>query len=158
LRFAEIAHLQIESRLHLPVGIFRETDRTGFGDAFQTGGYIDAVAHQIAIALLHHIAKMDANSKLNAALRRKARIALDHAVLDLDGAANGIDHAAELDEAPVAGAFDHATVMDTDGRGDQIAPERPQPSQRTFLVAAREAAEADHVSGKDSGKLALFGH
>jgi hypothetical protein len=33
-------------------------------------------------------------------------------------------------------------------RGDQIAPERPQPRQRTFLVAAREAAEADHVSGK----------
>ena len=57
-----------------------------------------------------------------------------------------------------AGALHHATVMDTDGRGDQIAPERPQPCQRTFLVAAREAAEADHVSGKDSGKLALFGH
>ena len=30
--------------------------------------------------------------------------------------------------------------------------------QRTFLVAAREAAEADHVNGKDSGKLSLFGH
>ena len=48
--------------------------------------------------------------------------------------------------------------MHGDGGIDQIAPERPQPCQRTFLVAAREAAEADHVSGKDSGKLARFRH
>ena len=40
----------------------------------------------------------------------------------------------------------------------QIASESPQPCQCTFLVAAREAAEADHVSGQDSGKLALFRH
>ena len=53
------------------------------------------------------------------------------------------------------GALHYATVMDTDGRGDQIAPERRQPCQRTFLVAAGEAAEADHVSGKNSGKPAL---
>jgi hypothetical protein len=51
-----------------------------------------------------------------------------------------------------------ADVMDTYGRDDEIAPERPQTCQRTFLVAAREAAEADHVSGKDRGKLALFRH
>src|SRR4029077_12090184 len=43
-------------------------------------------------------------------------------------------------------------------RGDQIAPERPQPCQRALLIAAREAAEADHVSGKDGSKLSLFGH
>jgi hypothetical protein len=101
---------------------------------------------------------MDVDTELDAALRRKTRVALDHAVLHFDGAAHGVDHAAELDDTPVAGALHYATVMDTGGRGDQIAPERPQPCQRTFLVAAREAAEADHVSGKDSGKLALFGH
>ena len=64
-------------------------------------------------------------------------------------------HAAELDDAPVAGALHYATVMDTDGRGDQIAPERPQPCQRALLIAAREAAEADHVSGKDGSKLSF---
>jgi TolB-like protein len=59
------------------------------------------------------------------ALGRNASVALDHAVLHLDGATNGIDHAAELDDAPVAGALHYATVMDTEGRCDQIAPERP---------------------------------
>ena len=42
----------------------------------------------------------------------------------------------------------HAAMMQGDGGGDQIAPKRPQPCERTFLVAARQAAEADHVSGK----------
>ena len=124
----------------------------------QSCGDVDAVAHQVAVALLDHVAKMDADPKLNAALGWQASVALDHAVLHLDGASYGIDYAAELNDAPIAGALHYATVMDTDGRGDQIAPERPQPCQRTFLVAAREAAEADHVSGKDSGKLALFAH
>jgi hypothetical protein len=101
---------------------------------------------------------MNADAELDAALGRKASVALDHAVLHLDGAAHGVDNAAKLDDASVAGALHYATVMDTDGRGDQIAPERPKPCQRTFLVAAREPAEADHVSGKDSGKLTLFGH
>ncbi len=43
---------------------------------------------------------MDADAELDATLGRKASIALDHAVLHLDGAAHGIDHAAELNEAP----------------------------------------------------------
>ena len=40
------------------------------GDPFQSGGDIDAIAHQIAIAFLDYIAQMDANTKLNAALGR----------------------------------------------------------------------------------------
>ena len=43
---------------------------------------------------------MNADTKLDAALRRKAGIALDHAVLHFDGAAHGVDDAAKLDEAP----------------------------------------------------------
>ena len=58
----------------------------------------------------------------------------------------------------VAGALHDAAVMHGDGGIDQIAPERPQPRKCPLLVGAREAAVADHVSGKDSGKLALFGH
>jgi hypothetical protein len=55
---------------------------------------------------------MDADAKLDAALGRKAGIALDHAVLDLYGAADGVDDAAKLDNAAIPGALDDATVMD----------------------------------------------
>jgi hypothetical protein len=61
---AKIAHCEIEPRLHLTVGVFRQTDRAGLGDTFQARGNIDAVTHEIAIALLDHIAEMDADAEL----------------------------------------------------------------------------------------------
>ena len=57
--------------------------------------------------------------------RAETAFALDHAVLDLDGATHGINHAAELDDATVACALHHATMMDGDGGIDQIAAECP---------------------------------
>ena len=142
---AEIAHREIEPRLHLPIGVFGQADRAGLGDAFQSRGDIDAIAHQVAVALLDHVAQMNADAELDAALGRQAGVALDHAVLHLDGAAHGVDHAAELDEDAVAGALDHAAVMHGDGRIDQVAPQRPQPRQRAVLVGAGKPAVSDHI-------------
>ena len=106
-----------------------ETDRAGLGDAFQARGDVDAVAHQVAVALLDDVAEMNADAELDAALRRQAGVALDEAVLHLDRAAHGVDHAAELDEAAVAGALDDAPVMRGDGGIDQIAAQSPEPRQ-----------------------------
>jgi hypothetical protein len=54
---------------------------------------------------------MNADAKLDATLRRKASIALGHAVLHLDGAADGVNHASELDEDAISGPLDDAAVM-----------------------------------------------
>jgi hypothetical protein len=51
--------------VHLAVGVFRQTDGAGLGDTFQACGNIDAVTHEIAIALLDHIAEMDADAELD---------------------------------------------------------------------------------------------
>ena len=67
---AEIGDLEIEPTLHLPVGLLREADRAGFGDALQPRGYIDAVAHEIAVGFLDHIAEVDADAILDALFRR----------------------------------------------------------------------------------------
>ncbi len=58
---------------------------------------------------------MDPNAELDPAFRRKAGIALDHAGLNLDGAAHGVHHAAELHKSSVAGALDHAPLVHGDG-------------------------------------------
>ena len=79
---------------HLPIGVLGKTDAARISDALKARGDVDAVAHQVAVALLDHIAEMDADAELDAALGRKTSVALDHAVLHLDGAAHGIDHAA----------------------------------------------------------------
>src|SRR5207253_1073101 len=121
LHRAAIVDCEIEPCLNLPVRLLGETDAAGLANAFEPRGDIDAVAHQIAVALLHDVAKMDADAKVDAAVGREPGIALDHAILHLDGAAHGVHDAAELNEGSVPGALDHATMMNGNRWIDQIA-------------------------------------
>ena len=123
---AEVADREIEPPLDLPVGVLGETDRARLANAFEARGDVDAVAHQVAVGLLDDVAEMNADAELDAALGRHARVAFDEAVLHLDRAAHRVDHAAELDEAAVAGALDDAPVMGGDGGVDQIAAQPPK--------------------------------
>ena len=101
---------------------------------------------------------MDADAELDAALGRQAGVALDHAMLHLDRAAHGVNDAAELDDAAVAGALDHAAVMDGDGRIDEVAPERAQPRQDPVFIGAGEPRKPDNVGHQNSRQFARFGH
>jgi hypothetical protein len=93
----EIGDGHIEPAAHLSIGVLGQADRARPSDPFEPRGDVDAVAHQIAVALLDDVAQVDADPELDAALGRQASVALDHAVLHLDRAAHGVDHAAELD-------------------------------------------------------------
>ena len=97
---------EIDPPFDLPIGVLGQTDRARLGDPLQSRGDVDAVTHQIAVGLLDVVAEMNADAKFDAALGRHASVAIDETVLHLDRAAHGVDHAAELDEAPVARAFD----------------------------------------------------
>src|SRR5579872_3522387 len=92
-RRPEIADRQVEPRFHLPIGVFGETDCAGLSDALEARGDVDAVAHQVAVALLDDVADMDADAKFYPAVVRQAGIALHHTALNLDGAAHRIDNA-----------------------------------------------------------------
>ena len=96
---AEIGDREIEPPLDLPVGLLGQTDRARLGDALKPRCDIDAIAHQVAVALLDDVAQMNADAEFDAALGRQAGIALDHAALHLDRAAHRIDHATKLNEA-----------------------------------------------------------
>src|SRR5271165_5086424 len=104
----------------LPIGVFGETDRPGRSNAFESRRDIDAIPHETAVAFLDHVADMDADAKLDPSLGRQAGVALDHAVLHLDGAAHRVDYAAKLGERPIAGALEHTSIVHGDGRIDQI--------------------------------------
>ena len=78
--------------------------------------------HEIAVGLLDDVAQMNADPEFYAALRRQAGVALDEAVLHLDGAAHRVDDTPELDNCAVAGALDDAPVMHGEERIDQVAP------------------------------------
>jgi hypothetical protein len=144
--------------LDLPIRLLGQTNGTGLGGAFQARGDIDAIAHQVTVALLDYIAEVDADSELDATLGRKTGVALDHAILHFDGAADGINHATKFYDAPVAGALDHAPVMRCDGGIEQIAPQPAQPSQCPLLVGASKPAVSDHICRKDGCEFAGLRH
>jgi hypothetical protein len=114
LDWAEVCDGEIESPLDLSIGVLGKRDRTGLGYSFQTRGDVDAVAHQIAVGLLDHIAQMNADVKFDALVERDARVALDHGVLHFECAAHRIDYASELDDAAVAGPLDDAAMVHGD--------------------------------------------
>ena len=142
---AEIRHRQVEAPFHLPIGLLGETDRAGLSDAFQPRSDVDPVAHQIAVALLDHIAHMDADAELDAPVLRHAGIAFDHRVLQFDGAAHRIDDTAKFDDAAVAGALDDAAMMDGDRRVEQVAAQRSEPSEDAIFVRPGEPAITNDV-------------
>ena len=78
-----------------------------------------------SMACRSSVIRLSISSRSSVGLSASISVALDHAVLHLDGAAHGIDNAAELNDAPVAGALHHPTVVHGDGRIDQIASESP---------------------------------
>ena len=101
---------------------------------------------------------MDADAKLDPALRRHAGVALDHAGLHLDRAAHRVDDAAEFDDRAVAGAFDDAAVMGGDGGVDEIAAKSPQARKRAILVRSREPAIADDIRNQNRRELSGLAH
>ena len=136
----------------------KQADRGGLANSFEARSDIDAVAHQVAIALFDHVAEMNTDAKLDALLGRHADVTLDHAGLHLDGATHRVDHAPELDDRAVAGALDDAAVVERNGRVNEVAAERPEAREGALLVSAGEAAVADNIRDQDRDELSALAH
>ena len=158
LRWAKVGYSEIDPSLDLPIGLLRETDRGRLADALQSGRDVHPVAHEIAVALLDDVAEMDTDAKFNSPFGGQAGVTFDHAGLHFDSAAHRVDHAAELDEAAIAGALDDAPMMRVDGWIDQIAAEPPAARKGPILVGAGEPAITNDIRNQDRRELSGFGH
>jgi len=89
-----------------------------------------------------------------------ARLLTDvvHALEAIDASEGRVDHTAEFDERAVAGALDDAPVMHSNDWVDEIAAQRPQPSQCAILIRGGEATVANNVGREDRCKFPGFGH
>jgi hypothetical protein len=105
----------------------------GIGQGFDPRRDVDAVAIEV-VALDDHVAEIDADAQLDAAVRRDADVPLGHRLLDFDRAAHRIDDAGKLDQQTVAGGLDDTTVMLGDFRIEQLAAQRFEAFERAFLV------------------------
>ena len=66
----------------------------------------------------------------------------------LDGTANGINYAAEFDDAAVASALHHRAIIESYGRVNQIAAKRAQPRKCPILVGTGELTVSGYVRRK----------
>src|SRR5262249_33314855 len=89
-----------------------------------------------------------------AAIFGRGAVAVDHAGLDRDGAAHGLDRAGEIDQQAVAGPLHDASAVRGDVWLDELAENFLEPAKRAFLIVAHEPAIASDVGRQDCGELA----
>ena len=154
----EIGDLHLEPAAHLPIGVLRKTNCARRRNALKPRGDIDAVAHQVAVALLDDVADVNPDAEFDSSVLGHAGVALDEAVLNLDRAAHRVDDAAELDDRAVAGALDDAAVMGGDGWIDEVAAEPPQARKGPILVGAGEPAITNDIRNQDRRELSGLAH
>ena len=159
---AEVTDLEIEPPLHLTIGVLREADRAGLGDALQPCGDIHAIAHQVAVAFLDDVAQMNADAELDAPILRHAGVALDHAGLQLDRAPHRVNDAPKFGKESVAGALNDAPLVNGDGGVDQFARAAraaapafpPRPPRRAGCSRRRRRSGSQRSFGfRSSGPL-----
>ena len=149
---------KIEPRLHLPIGGVGKTDRSGLGDAFEPAAIFTPSPIRSPPALLDDVAEVDAYAELDALIGRYSGVALDHRVLNCDGAAHGFDHAAELDQRPVAGALEHLPVRPaTVGSMSSARSDLSRASVRAWSALATPT-EADDIGGQNRRNLSVLAH
>jgi hypothetical protein len=135
---ADVLEGEVEAARGVLLNPGRDADAAGLGQPVETGGDVDAVAEDIAI-LDHNVADIDADAELDAAICRHRGVALGQSRLYLGRASESVDDAGELDQQAVAGGLDDAAPMPGDPRIDELGAERPEPTERPFLVSLDEA-------------------
>src|SRR6202022_2455790 len=110
LLFAQILEDKGQPVAHLVMDRVGDEDAAGIGERFDPGGDVDAVAIKI-VALDDHVAEIDADAQLDAAVRRDVAVALAYRLLHRDCAAHRVDDARKLHQQAVAGGLDEAAVM-----------------------------------------------
>ena len=81
-------------------------------------------------------------------------VALDHPPLDLDSAPDGVHHARELGEEPVASVLYNAPAVLGDLGVDQLPEVRGEALVTALFVSTHKARVPRHVGGEDRGKAA----
>src|ERR1700728_1233705 len=113
----------------------RNAYASGLAKRLQPRGDIDAVAEDI-IAVDDDIADVYAEAEYDLPLGNDAAVASQHAALNIDRAAHGIDHAGELHQHAVSGRLHDPAGVFGNGGGDEFPAMGFEGGERFDLVAA----------------------
>jgi hypothetical protein len=154
---AHILEGDIELVAHLVVHHAADADPAGFGERLQPRRDVDPVAKDVA-AVADHVAEIDPDTEFDALLLRDFGVALGHCPLHFDRAAHSVNNARKLDQQPVAGGLDDATVVLLDLGIGQFTPQRFEAFERAFFVHPHQSRIARDIGGQDRSKTSGYGH
>src|SRR5262249_24771430 len=112
-------------------------------------------------ALDHHVAEIDPDSQPDSPISGRICVGAFHALLQLDGAFDGVDSAGELNQDPVAHKLNDASMVLGNQWLKDFRAARLESSQRPSLVRLHQPAVANHIRGHDGGEAtsrSLFRH
>ena len=133
------------------LALARDAEAAGLAQRLKPRRDVHAVAKDI-VAVDDDVADIDANAEDDTLVLRHRPVARDHAALDADSAADGIDDAGELHQHAVTCGLDDAAVVPGDVGIDQFAAVRLERTQRCDLIGAHQPAVADDIGGEDRRK------
>src|SRR5262249_22006504 len=118
---AQIVEGDVELAARILLNPAGDADATRLRESLQTCRHVHTVAIDVA-GLDHDVADIDAEAKLDPLLRWDTGTALSHAALDLDSAAQGIDHARELRQQTVPSGLHNPPTMFGNLPIDEVPP------------------------------------
>jgi hypothetical protein len=128
----------------LSLCVIGNADATWFRDAFEPGGYVDAVSEDVVV-IEDDIADMNADAEFDPDILRYADVLFGHAVLDFIGTPGRVHYAGEFHQHAVAGGLDDAAAMRGDCGIDERLSERLELGERAFFVPAHQTAIAGDI-------------
>ena len=132
----------------------RDADAPWRCQPLEPGRHVDAIAVDV-VAIDDHVAEVDPDPELDAVLRLEVRVVQGDALLHLDRALDGVNHARELDQRAVARELDRPAAALGDLGIDEVLAKRLEPGVRACLVLAHQPTVTDHIGGEDRGELAF---
>ena len=149
----------LERRFHSPgngiADVARNQDAACRRFPFQPRRHVDAVAIEV-VAVDDQVAQVQAHAEHESSIGRLVAVGLGHGLLKLDGGAQRINCAGELDQSTVAGQLDQTSSVFRQDRIEVFRTVLAQARQRPALVTPHQAGVADNVCSNDCRQFALL--
>ena len=152
---AQGVELRLEAALDRFAHVARDDDPARRRLGLQAGRNVHAIAVEV-VAIDDQVAEMQADAEHDGGVLRLVSIGLDHGLLELDGGAQRIDGAGELDQGAVAGQLDQPATVSGECRLQSLLAMLAQARQRAALVPPHQAGVADNVCSEDRCQFALL--
>ena len=130
----------------------RDADATRRTFCLKPGRHIHHITVQIR-SIGNHVANVDSHAEPNGSIAGQVAVAYLHLLLHLHGAAHRPLDAIEHDQQGIASGLDDQATMIINGRVNNLAAQRAQSFDRSYVVQPDEATIANHIRMDDRYQL-----